>query len=250
MVNSVCIEIAGHHLQAALPPSVAVLGHRLPVVGREAPVLSFGGEVIWRGTNLHVKVEQIGMRFHVHSRRIHPDGDIALQQQSLVVQGLDGLAQLLVAVVLKEEMDLCAVTITLGAILGVVMEPVFVFFDELFESRCGFQRFPLLIESGLEVFPFGFQHFGIIDRFFLVEHCPHPFEGRVFQNAQLLEIEVNRVQRKSRNGIIRIGIAPIIMRRRVVDGQDLDDFHAVGHAPIAQFGQVGIFADAEIIFCT
>ena len=42
MVDAVGIEIARHHLQAALPPSVAVLGHRLPVVGREAPVLSLG----------------------------------------------------------------------------------------------------------------------------------------------------------------------------------------------------------------
>lgn len=61
MVDAVGIEIARHHLQAALPPGVAVLGHCLPVVGWEAPVLSFCGEVIGWGADLHIKVEQIGM---------------------------------------------------------------------------------------------------------------------------------------------------------------------------------------------
>ena len=100
MVDAVGAEIAGHHLQAALPPSITVLGHRFPVVGWEAPVLTLGGEVVGRGTNLHVKVKQVGMRFHIHSRWIHTNGDVAFQKQALVVQGLGRLAQLLVAVVL------------------------------------------------------------------------------------------------------------------------------------------------------
>ena len=49
------------------------------------------------------------------------------------MQGLDGVAQLLVAVVLQEEVDLRAVAVAFGAILGIVIEPVFVFLDELFK---------------------------------------------------------------------------------------------------------------------
>ena len=71
------------------------------------------------------------------------------------MQGLDGLAKLFVAVVLQEEMDLRAVVVALGTILGIVMEPVFVLLDELLEISGVFQRFPLLLESGLEMLPFG-----------------------------------------------------------------------------------------------
>ena len=63
-------------------------------------ILSLGGEVVGRSAHLHVEVKQFGMRFHVHAFGVHADGDVALQYYALVVQGLDGLAQLLIAVVL------------------------------------------------------------------------------------------------------------------------------------------------------
>ena len=127
-------------------------------------------------------------------------------------------------------MDFCAVAIALGAVLGIVFEPVFVFLNKLLEFSGFFQRFPLLLESDLEIFPFGFQYLGIVDGFFFVEDCPHPLE-RFFPHVipsgiyggksvliQLFNVQINRIQCKSRNGIIRIGIAPVIMRCRVVDG--------------------------------
>ena len=79
------------------------------------------------------------MRFHVHTFGIHPDGDVAFQQQAFVVQGADGLAQLLVAVILQEQVDFRAVAVALGAKLGVVMEPVLVFFEKLLEFGGVFQ---------------------------------------------------------------------------------------------------------------
>ena len=118
---------------------------------------------------MHIKVEQLGMAFHVHALRIHANGDVALQQQTLVVQGFDRLTQLLVAVVLQEEMNLCAVAIALGAILDVVGEPVFVVFGKLLEICGFFQRVPLLREGDLEIFPFGFLHFGVVDEVGFVE---------------------------------------------------------------------------------
>ena len=88
---------------------------------------------------MHIEVEQIGMRFHIHTFGIHPDGDVAFQQQAFAVQGTDGLAQLLVAVVLQEEVDFGAVAVAFGAKLGVVMEPVLVFFEKLLEISGFFQ---------------------------------------------------------------------------------------------------------------
>ena len=129
---------------------------------------------------MHIEVEQIEMRFHVYSSGIYPDGNVALQQQAFVMQCLDRLAQLFVAVVLQEEMDLCAVAVALGAILGIVEEPIFVFLDELLVFSGAFQRFPLLVKSDLEILPFGFQHLGIIDGCLFVEHRPHPLESCVF----------------------------------------------------------------------
>lgn len=73
----------------------------------------------------------------------------------------DSFAQLLVAEVLQKEMDVRAVAVALGAILSVVGQPVFVFFQKLLEISGFFQVVPLLPKGGLEVFPFGFQHFGI-----------------------------------------------------------------------------------------
>ena len=177
MIDAVGVEIAGHHLQAATPPGVVVFGHCCPVVGREAPILSLGSEVIGRGSNLHVKVEQIGMRFHVHAQWVYTNGDVALQQQTLVVQGFDRLAQLLVAVVLQEQVNFRAVSVAIGAILGVVGEPVGVVIAELLEIFAVFQHFPLLIEGDLEIFPFGFQHLGIVDEVGFVEQGSCPFEG-------------------------------------------------------------------------
>ena len=129
---------------------------------------------------MHIEVEQIGMRFYVHSRGVHANGDVTFQQQAFVVQGLGRLAQLFVAVVLQEEMDLCAVAISLGAILGIVEEPIFVFLDELLVFSGAFQRFPLLLKGDLEILPFGFQYLGVIDEIGFVEQSPCSFESRFF----------------------------------------------------------------------
>ena len=136
------------------------------------------------------------MALHVHAIGIHPDGDVAFQQQALVVQGFDGLAQLLVAVVLQEKVDLRAIAVALGAILGIIREPVFVFFDKFLEISGFFQCVPLLLEGDLKTLPFGFQYFGIINGIFSVEHRSHSFESLVFLDAQFLKVKINRIQRK------------------------------------------------------
>ena len=48
VVDAESVEIARHLLQPRLPPGVVVLGHLLPVIGREAPVLTVAAEVVGR----------------------------------------------------------------------------------------------------------------------------------------------------------------------------------------------------------
>ena len=144
------------------------------------------------------------------------------------MQGFDSLTQLFVAVVLQEEMYFCAITVAFGAVLGIVGEPVGVVFAETLEIFAVFQCFPLLLKGDLEIFPFGFQYLGVIDEIGFIELGSCPLES-----PQLFKVQIYRIQRKSRDGIIRVGVAPVIVCRRVVDGQDLNDFQSIGKAPIA-----------------
>src|SRR5579872_4926711 len=58
VVNAKGIEVATHLRKTTLPPVKAVLFHARPVVGRKAPVLTFGGEGVRRRAGLHVGVKQ------------------------------------------------------------------------------------------------------------------------------------------------------------------------------------------------
>nr|GFD57239.1 hypothetical protein [Tanacetum cinerariifolium] len=55
VVDAQHVEVARQVAQALLPPGVVVFCHALPIVGREAPVLAGGGEVVGRGAGLLVE---------------------------------------------------------------------------------------------------------------------------------------------------------------------------------------------------
>ena len=65
MVYAVGIEVFRHLLEASAPPAVSVMGHTLPVVCRESPVLPHNREIIRRCSCLAVEVEQVGAAFCV-----------------------------------------------------------------------------------------------------------------------------------------------------------------------------------------
>ena len=66
MVNPVCIEVFRHFLKTLHPPTITILFHNVPVVGRKSPILSVYREVVGRGTRLSVEVEvmRFGPCFH------------------------------------------------------------------------------------------------------------------------------------------------------------------------------------------
>ena len=97
MVDTVSVEIVGHILETADPPLTSVLEHLVPVVCREAPVLTIGREgVRWR-TGLTVEVEVARFCPHIAAITIHADRDISFEDDmmlaGIVVHGLHLCAQ-------------------------------------------------------------------------------------------------------------------------------------------------------------
>ena len=126
------------------------------------------------------------MRQHVDALGVHPDGDVAFQQDAFAVQGFYRLAQLHVAMVLQEVVDLCAVAVAPGAVLGIVGQPVLVVEAELQVVLVVFQGFPLLLESPPEIDPLGSQHFGVVDDRAIIETVLLGSQSEVLFDAQPL----------------------------------------------------------------
>jgi hypothetical protein len=82
VVDAVSVEILMHVLEAAHPPLASVGNHAVPVVRREAPVLSVHGESVWRSARLRVEVEVFGLVPYVAAVAVHADGYVALEDDA------------------------------------------------------------------------------------------------------------------------------------------------------------------------
>ncbi len=74
VIDAVHVDVLGERREAIPPPPIAVLGHAVPVVGRELPVLAAHGERIGWGARLRTHVEQLGLRPHLDALRGDADG--------------------------------------------------------------------------------------------------------------------------------------------------------------------------------
>ena len=74
MVDAEAVEVFAEFTESSLPPCETVALHHLPVVGREAPVLPHGGEVVgWSACLLlWVEIRCVGPR--VHAGPVDTDG--------------------------------------------------------------------------------------------------------------------------------------------------------------------------------
>ena len=164
VVDAIGVEEMTHVLESAHPPSTVVAEHLVPVVCGEAPVLAILSKVIWRRTGLTVHVEVLRLHPYIATHAAHADGDITLQDDTLlagmvvnvlhlrlqhklhvVVEGnllicfragigeclAIGLIPSLVAFPLREINSACLVT--QQTILGVWHQPLFGFVEERLE---------------------------------------------------------------------------------------------------------------------
>ena len=130
MVDAVGVEVVLHLREAAAPPVVTVLSHLVPVIGREAPVLTADTEVIGRCTRRGVEVEQVGLNGCVHRVGTDADRYIALHRHAYRVCVGYSVAELLVGVELQEVVQAFLLFVALGEEGGVRLQPAFVLLEE------------------------------------------------------------------------------------------------------------------------
>ena len=137
MVDTVSVEVILHLCEAAAPPVVAVLGHLVPVVRREAPVLSADREVVGRCTGRSVEVEQVRLNGCIYRVRTDTDRYIALHCYAYRVRISHSVAQLLVGVELQVVVEPRLLLVALGQELCVRLQPAFVLLEERLELLAG-----------------------------------------------------------------------------------------------------------------
>ncbi len=116
MVDTIGIEAVLHLAEALAPPCVAVLGHLIPIVGRETPILAAQREVIGGRTRRGVAVEQLGRRLDIDGIGSHADRDIALDRHTDRMGVGYRLLQLAIGVVLQIGV--------VGGVFAVVRRPI------------------------------------------------------------------------------------------------------------------------------
>ena len=246
-MNSFGVEIAAHLAQARLPPGEVVLGHLLPVVGREAPVLSVGAEEIGRGAGGGVEVEQFRMPVGLGAVGAHPDGQVALQGNALGACIVHFRAELPVQVVLHPDIVFRLQLVAPGAERGILVEPGGVLLDELLAGRRGEVPGAARLESPADPGHLGFEHARVVQLRQGVQRCLLFLEGGVGLDAEVLQVHVERLQGEGGHGAVGIRIRPAALAGGVVDRQQLQDALPRGGRPVHDGPQVTELADAEVV---
>ena len=276
MVDAVGIEVVAHLLEAVAEPLVVVLGHFLPVIGGEAPVLSVGGKSIGRSAGLSVHVEEMRIDPRIDASAADTDGDVALEGDAVGMGIVNCLLQLDVQMILDEVVE-CDVGVTIEAVdeLGAVgdvfptvkvgcaehvaevaerrigTQPVIVFIKECLECRRSKCLGTLLGIDEAQIVPLGLCDALVVNLRQSVQLLLQGVELLhlllVAQFAHGIEIDVGRMQGKGGVGIVRVGVCPCTRHGGVVDGQELNDAHAGALCPIDHDGDVSELADAEAL---
>ncbi len=282
VVDPVGIEILGHLAETGLPPGIAVLGHALPVVGGQPPVLTQHGEVVGRCSGLRIHVEEVGIDPGVAARAADADGNIALQDHAVRMGVVADLTQLTVQMVLHE-VDLrhlrvaiapgrsqlpdrlriicsplapateigCTVPVAQGAEGGIGPQPRLVAaekLDELLRSQRSGTLFgeQLLQIGGLRgVDPLVIHLRKGVELLAQLSVFRHgPLVGEASHSLQPQELRMERI---GRIGVVGIGVLPGSGHRGVVDRQDLNHLESGRPGPVYHLLQIVELAHAEAL---
>mmetsp|Transcript_22400 Transcript_22400/g.38674 ORF Transcript_22400/g.38674 Transcript_22400/m.38674 type:complete len:246 (-) Transcript_22400:1711-2448(-) len=101
MINAESMKISRHVAQACLPPVVAILGHDLPGIGWESPILTHLCKIIRRRTSLHLETEQLWIYPRIRAISVHTNGKISFEHHGMLRGILGCFRQLLVQMELR-----------------------------------------------------------------------------------------------------------------------------------------------------
>ena len=281
MIDAVGIEELRHILKATHPPCTVVLEHLIPVVSGESPVLSIHAEVVGRCSGLPVEIKVFGLGPYITTVAVYPDGDVALEDDTLrlgilmhalhlgVENELDEIEERDLPICLRARIgELLAVAlvphamvfpsveigrsilIAQGAILCIRHQPALRFGKECLEFGTPHHLPPfLLLEEDTQIGELGLVHplivylrQGIQFLAFRGEFCPQLL---VLEPGKLVEVYKLRVQREDADAAIGIAVGPSVGGRRVVDRQDLQHPLMGGCHEVYHHAEVAEVADTE-----
>ena len=200
MVDSVRVEIPGHMTEPRLPPSVVLMDHRVPIISREAPILSVAGKVIRRRACLAVEVKQPAVDPRRHTVATDAYRDVALQQDAETAGFVMGRSHLLMQFELRVKVKVKFMAerrIAYTAFVdfhGVILAPFppfpeiggSLFITQAAESGIRFQPADVVAEVGLTG---RLAHFVVASPFEAdtYERKFHRHDGLVVHGAELFE---------------------------------------------------------------
>ena len=253
MVYAVSIEIILHLLEAALPPAEVILRHLIPVIGREAPVLTTDREVIGRSTGRSIEVEELRINSGIYAVRTDTDRYIALHRYADRVRISYCIRQLLVGMELQKLIKVFRLLVAFRQESGIRLQPTVVLCDKGLIFLAAKERIFVLLVQRLEEY-----HLCVID--VLIVRKSQRIEGRflclVFlllrrrQTTHLLDIDIDRMKCKHAHSVIRIAIEVIMTQRRIIDRQRLDHLLPRSRSPVCHLLQVLELTDTEAFFAT
>ena len=253
MIYAVGIEIILHLAETLLPPAEVILRHLIPVICREAPVLTTDREVIGRSTGTGVQIKQLRINSSIHAVRTDTNRYIALHRYANRVGISHCVCQLLIGMELQEFIEVLRLFVALCQECSIRLQPIVILRLESLIFLAAEQRILVLLIQRLEE-----HHLSVI--YVLVVRKRQRIECRLLrvvflllcrsQTTHLFDIDVYRVQCKHAHRIIRIAVEVIMTQRRIVDRQGLNHLLARSRSPVCQFLQVLELSDTESFFAT
>ena len=178
MIDAETVKIVSQLRETILPPLEMILLHRLPIIGREQPVLSIGREIIrWR-TCLSVHVEIVRLCPCLNAGTAHANRKITFQHDTIATGIIRDHLELIVQHILQEivEGDLrpcvallstertttdaiidrittplakirCPIALSQVAISGIRHQPILVARNKLFKIRASHPLGSLLLKE-------------------------------------------------------------------------------------------------------
>ena len=130
MIHTVCVEIVLHLAETSLPPTEVILRHLVPVISREAPVLTANREIIGRRTGRSVQIEQLRINGCIDAVRADSDRYVTLHRYADRVRVSHSVSQLFVRMELQELIEIFRLFVAFVQELRIRLQPRIVLLDK------------------------------------------------------------------------------------------------------------------------